>query len=393
MRNARSLAACFVVGALAACKVGPNFTMPHPTVPEEYAGVKDAADGGPAPVPSAVSPPASFWWRQFHDPELDRLEERAVAGNLDLQAAFLRIVEARIQVQSSRAQGLPGLNASASYAREQLGLAGILKSQHINGTAASPATDALISALETPVNVYQLGFDASWELDLFGRVRRSVEEADARSAGAVESRNDLLVSLEAEVAQDYFQLRAGQMLRRTIFGDINLQSPRWYRCACEERFTHVTYSALNTILTTHTAPELEFLLAKWSAHLSFAAVVDLLHDVLPVDPCLQVETVRRHVFATAERLEAELGPEQFTYDAGCQLEIEASPEPGPPITVGLNAEEGAAKVFAGVRRVDTKPKRRLHEVLSSSHAALHQKSFPNAFRVFIDARTLGYGHL
>jgi hypothetical protein len=129
---------------------------------------------------------------------------------------------------------------------------------------------------------------------------------------------------------------------------------------------------------------------KWSAHLSFAAVVDLLNDVLPVDRCLQVETVRRHVFATAERLEAELGPEQFAYDAGCQLEIEASPEPVPPITVGLDGgyirgrerrpgatgcfeviagksipEEGAAKVFAGVSRIDTKPKRRLNEVLRS----------------------------
>src|ERR1017187_10099015 len=131
------------------------------------------------------------------------------------------------------------------------------------------------------------------------------------------------------------------------------------------------------------------LAGRWAAHLSFAAVVDLLNDVLPVDRCLQVETVRRHLFATAERLEAELGPEQFAYDAGCQLEIEASPEPGPPITVGLDGgythgrerrpgaagcfeviagksipEEGAAKVFAGARRVDTKP-RRLHEVLRS----------------------------
>jgi len=151
------------------------------------------------------------------------------------------------------------------------------------------------------------------------------------------------------------------------------------------------------ILTTHTAPELEFLQAKWSAHLSFAAVVDLLRDVLPVDSCLQVETVRRHVFATAERLEAELGPEQFAYDAGCQLEIESSPEPGPPITVGLDGgyirgrerrpggtgcfeviagksipAEGLAKVFAGVSRIDTKPKRRLHEVLQSQGVSPRQ---------------------
>jgi multidrug efflux system outer membrane protein len=219
MRVARSIAVCVLAGVLTACKVGPNFTPPHPPVPDEYAGMKGAADDVPSPTPSTDSPAASFWWQQFHDPALDRLEERAAAGNLDLKAAFLRIVEAREQLQSVRAQGLPSLNASASYSREQLGLAGIIKSQHINeGAAGSSTTAGLISSLESPVNLYQLGFDASWELDLFGKVRRSVEVADARSTGAVESRNDLWVSLEAEVAQDYFQLRAGQMLR-TIIGD------------------------------------------------------------------------------------------------------------------------------------------------------------------------------
>lgn len=177
---------------------------------------------------------------------------------------------------------------------------------------------------------------------------------------------------------------------RSAFGDIELRSPRWYRCACEQSSGATTFSALSTILTTHTAPELEFLQAKWAAHLSFDAVGGLLHDVLPVDSCLNGETIRKHVFATAERLEAQLGPEQFAFDAGCQHEIEASPEPGPPITVGLDGgyirgrerqpsgtgcfeviagksipAQGAAKVFAGVRRIDTKPKRRLHEVLQS----------------------------
>jgi hypothetical protein len=123
---------------------------------------------------------------------------------------------------------------------------------------------------------------------------------------------------------------------RSAFGDIELRSPRWCRCACEERSTQATYSALHTILTTRTAPELEFLQAKWAAHLSFAAVADLLHDVLPIDACLNGETIRMHVFKTAKRREAELGPEQFAFDAGCQREIEASPDPGPPVTVGLD---------------------------------------------------------
>jgi multidrug efflux system outer membrane protein len=223
MRIARSLVACVLAAILAACKVGPNFTPPHPAVPDEYAGMKSAAADVPAPTSSTDSPPSTFWWQQFHDPALDRLEERAAAGNLDLKAAFLRIVEAREQVQSVRAQGLPSLNASASYSREQLGLAGIIKSQHINEGAAGSSTAGLISSLESPVSLYQLGFDASWELDLFGKVRRSVEVADARSTGAVESRNDLLVSLEAEVAQDYFQLRAGQMLRAIVADQIAAQ--------------------------------------------------------------------------------------------------------------------------------------------------------------------------
>ena len=185
---------------------------------------------------------------------------------------------------------------------------------------------------------------------------------------------------------------------RSAFGDIELRSPQWYECDCEGRPDKATFSPLNKILTTHTAPELEFLQAKWAAHLSFAAVADLLHDVLPVDSCLNGETTRVHVFATAERLEAELGPEQFAFDAGCQYEIEASPEPGPPVTVGLDGayirgrerrpgatgcfeviagksipEEGPPKVFAGVRRVDTKPKRRLHEVLRAQGVLLQQQ--------------------
>jgi outer membrane protein, multidrug efflux system len=212
MRKPHSILLVFAAFGLTACKVGPNFAAPREPVPEQYSGA-DSVSSNAALRPSTDVATDGFWWRQFHDGALDRLEEQAAAGNLDLQGAYLRIVEARIQVQLARAQGMPNLNASASYTREQLGLAGIVKSQGGFGGAASPSTEALITKLEQPVNLYQLGFDASWELDLFGRVRRSVEAADAQSAGMVESRNDLLVSLQAEVAQTYFQLRAGQIQR------------------------------------------------------------------------------------------------------------------------------------------------------------------------------------
>jgi NodT family efflux transporter outer membrane factor (OMF) lipoprotein len=209
---------------LQACKVGPNFESPHEPVPDHYTGAGN--DGAAvAPQVSSDASPGSFWWREFHDAELDKLVDEAAKGNLDLKAAYLRIVEARIQVQSARAQGLPSLNGSAAYTREQLGLAGILKSQGIGSGPSTSATERqLISGLEKPVNLYQLGFDASWEIDLFGKVRRAVEAADAQSAGAVESRNDLLVSLEAEVAQTYFQLRAGQVLRQITLDLIAAQT-------------------------------------------------------------------------------------------------------------------------------------------------------------------------
>jgi multidrug efflux system outer membrane protein len=131
---------------VSACKVGPNFKPPAEPVPDQYAGVKaqpppPAPQPPPAPRPSDDSGPPSFWWREFHDPELDDLVDKARRGNLDLKGAYLRIVEARLQVQAARAQGLPSLGASAAYTREQLGLAGILKSKGID-TASGPASSA-----------------------------------------------------------------------------------------------------------------------------------------------------------------------------------------------------------------------------------------------------------
>jgi hypothetical protein len=82
---------------------------------------------------------------------------------------------------------------------------------------------------------------------------------------------------------------------------------------------------LNDLLTTHTAPELEFLLAKWAAYLSFSTVAELLQDVLPVDTGLHQETVRQHVMATADRLEAQLAQEQFMYDGGDTVRVAGRP--------------------------------------------------------------------
>ncbi|MFM0203316.1 efflux transporter outer membrane subunit [Paraburkholderia fungorum] len=262
------LSALSLAMLLAACAVGPDFHAPQADVPAQWhdpqrgaamATPASAANGAsaapsvsaPATATSAASVPTAAsaarvasvptldtdpdprWWRNFNDPTLDALVERAARGNLDLQEAVLRIVEARTQVQSAAAQGLPNVRATGSYQRDQLGIKGFLESDGVYdkvnqlgapnspvnalapgaGPALQNGANNLLNQLTSPVNLWEAGFDASWELDLFGRVRRSVEAADAQSQAAVESRNDALLSLEAEVAQTYMQLRGAQALR------------------------------------------------------------------------------------------------------------------------------------------------------------------------------------
>src|SRR5471030_3555695 len=218
-----------------ACSVGPNFTPPEAKAPDNWHDlqrVQNPPDDMRFPharVPSLVdtnADPDPRWWRQFNDATLDSLIDRAAAGNLDLQSAVLRIAAAREQAVVSGAQGLPQLSANASYKREELGLKGLLQSQGVfdKTNALGPNGASVANALNSatgPVSLFQDGFDASWELDLFGRVRRSVESANAQTESEMENRNDALVSLEAEVAQTYSKLRGAQLLKQITLAEID----------------------------------------------------------------------------------------------------------------------------------------------------------------------------
>ena len=218
-----------------ACSVGPNFTPPDAKAPDNWHDLQrvqnppDDMRFPHASVPSLVdtnADPDPHWWRQFNDATLDSLIDRAAAGNLDLQSAVLRIEAAREQAVASGAQGLPQLSANASYKREELGLKGLLQSQGVfdKTNALGPNGASVANALNSatgPVSLFQDGFDASWELDLFGRVRRSVESANAQTESEIENRNDALVSLEAEVAQTYSQLRGAQLLKQITLAEID----------------------------------------------------------------------------------------------------------------------------------------------------------------------------
>ncbi|WP_237478386.1 efflux transporter outer membrane subunit [Lichenibacterium dinghuense] len=138
------------------------------------------------------------WWRSFHDPELSSLVDRVAAQNLDLRTATERVIQSAAQRGVTAAQGLPHVDGSSTDMYNRASPNGILKL--VQGAPGAP--------LEFPL--YNEGLTSSWELDLFGRVRRAVEAADAEVLASAEARNGVALAALAEVAQDYLQLRGAQ---------------------------------------------------------------------------------------------------------------------------------------------------------------------------------------
>ncbi|QGU88256.1 efflux transporter outer membrane subunit [Erwinia sorbitola] len=219
----RSRSGVLVAAALtlSACAVGPDYQAPKPATPAHFNSMQP--DAGSAPLAAATNPD---WWKSFNDPQLDSLIVRAIQGNLSLQQAVLRIAGARQQLNQARGAWAPSVSGNARFTRQQLGIKGELESEGVydqleqvgSETDLRPALDSLTK----PVGLYQGSFDASWELDLWGKVRREVEVAGARQQQSVESRNDALVSLEAEVARAYLQLRGAQAITQTLQTQIDV---------------------------------------------------------------------------------------------------------------------------------------------------------------------------
>ncbi|CAM4390634.1 efflux transporter outer membrane subunit [Bordetella muralis] len=206
---------------LAGCAVGPDYHQPDSQAPAQFNDTKQSSEA--ASSVTMQSEPDPRWWRGFKDPVLDSLIERAIAGNLTLRMAVLRIAQGRAQTQMEGAAGLPSISANASYNRQLLGLKGLLQSNGAYDKARDydGASDVL-DQITQPTGLFQVGFDASWELDLFGRVRRAEEAAQAQTDAVIESRNDALVSLQAEVAQAYAQLRGAQAMRQVLQNELNV---------------------------------------------------------------------------------------------------------------------------------------------------------------------------
>lgn len=191
---------CCSMLLIVGCAVGPKYRPPKVSVPESWGeSQKNAAFNHADPIVQ--------WWKTFNDPVLDSLITRAVESNLDLRVAEARIREARFQSGVVSSELWPSVETSVAYSR----------SRRSQGISIIPPNARLKR------NLYQAGFDASWEIDLFGGKRRAIEAARADIDAAVENRHDVLVTLLAEVARNYIEVRGLQRRLEIVRNNVRVQ--------------------------------------------------------------------------------------------------------------------------------------------------------------------------
>jgi NodT family efflux transporter outer membrane factor (OMF) lipoprotein len=198
------------------CTVGPNYERPATPVPVTFAEPQAARSGRDAELAS--------WWSGFGDPELTRLVNRAIAQNLDVQTAAARIREARARERAAGAAALPQVDAQASASRQRISGNAIPVPPGAGGQGNSGSFGLPGSEFDT----FRVGFDASWEIDLFGKTRRSIEAAHARTGAAIWNRRDAQLMAAAEVADAYLALRTLQQ-RIATAGDEVARQQRFVR--------------------------------------------------------------------------------------------------------------------------------------------------------------------
>ncbi|BDB25656.1 efflux transporter outer membrane subunit [Cupriavidus sp. P-10] len=179
MRPRAWMLAASAAAALGGCAIGPNYQRPETPEVAQY-----RLDTGALAIAAD-----SDWWNQFNDPVLNALVDAALAGNYDIRIAAARIDEFRGQLMVARAGFFPQLNLSALAARQSIG--------SLNSTQFGSGTG----------NTYQLLANANWEIDLWGRIRRQAEAAEASLWNAEYARRGVVLALAASVVQGYATLR------------------------------------------------------------------------------------------------------------------------------------------------------------------------------------------
>lgn len=166
------------------CTVGPDYKPPIVPVPKQWT---DDPRINRAAIPQAQQ---DQWWKSFNDPVLDRLINDAIAANLDLKQALVRVKEARAQRWITITAGLPTVTGKSTASRR-------LNNYSSNSQAggASSAGGGGFGFGNQVINIFQMGFDAQWEMDFFGGIRRGIEAADANVDSEVENSRNVLITL------------------------------------------------------------------------------------------------------------------------------------------------------------------------------------------------------
>lgn len=175
------------IGASSCTTVGPDYQPPR-------AGETANSDWM---EPATIGAVDLQWWQQFGDPLLTRLVEQSMANSPDIRIAEARLAEARANRDAVVGRQIPNVNAGGTATENRLSENGLLPTNNIPG-------------LSRDYSLFDLGFDASWEIDLWGRNRRSLEGANARADAALEAKRDIQIALAGEVARSYFDLREAQ---------------------------------------------------------------------------------------------------------------------------------------------------------------------------------------
>ncbi len=207
-----------LLAVLCGCTVGPDFKRPSVWSPTSWFAsrpIVPASYEASLPVAQPVDP---AWWKLLGDDKLTALEERVGGQNLNVRIYTLRIAESRAQLRLSSVNVLPQVNGRAQYERDQISQKEVQRGLSAIGGALPASLAGSASGFGStqvpPIDLWSDGIDSSYELDLWGRVRRTVEGADAALEASGDARRNTLLSALAEVARDYVQLRGNQELLR-----------------------------------------------------------------------------------------------------------------------------------------------------------------------------------
>ncbi len=234
-----------VVGWLGGCNVGPDYVKPEVETPDVWhqtlsAGLVEGETN------------LHTWWTVLNDPILNDLIDRAIAENKDLKTAFSRVREARAQRGVASGQQFPDIDGTGD----------IFKTHQSEELAP-----VIPPGLDRTDNYFQAGIDASWELDFWGRIRRSIESADAGYLASVEDYRDVLVLVLAEVALSYVEVRAAQA--RIHYAEANVSTQQQTLQLTQDRFDaeiapelDVRQAELNLASTESIIPSLRILEAQ-----------------------------------------------------------------------------------------------------------------------------------